>query len=256
MAVTIEKVAADYERAAAISEIRKMAAKIPYYLSNFRMNEMVKMFAKDCSIAMPWGCYDGERAAERFCLEDYGDRNDPEKQEALKGCMFIYDWNSEMLCVAEDMQTARGFWMSEGAETYGDHIHQYEHGLNSYWHFMKYGIDFIKEDGVWKFWHIQAFPLYRIPYNETWCSSIPYHGFLLRETHVNRLPLATPFVWTLDSILPSDQPYFPMPYKTFADVEPGYGYKLIPGYGGMIQKYSYGVIPTRKYGNGKDDTNG
>lgn len=231
-----ERVEYGLKKATAIQEIRNMAAKIPYFLSNHRAKEFEALWASEgVQIAMPWGCYDGPSAAKRFCF-DIGDRNDPDAAKNLAGHMCCYDWCSEMLQIADDLQTARSVWQSSGPETYGKDIYQHWHGGESYWHWMKYGIDFICEDGVWKFWHLSGFPLYRIPYNKSWTDSLPYNGWLLRETHTNHAPIiTTPFTWSLDSINPSDQPCPPLPYKTFADVAPGYGFENLPGYGSKLK---------------------
>lgn len=238
MSVTQAQVEAGLQKAIDLYEVRNLANKIPYYLSNFEMKEFVTLFTEDATIAMPWGTYDnsnGEKAAEICFLQDYGDRDDPAMQEILKGCGMIFEWGSEMLIFAEDGQTARGMWTSQGAESYGKYIYNRQQRGESFWSFHKFGIDFKKTLEGWKIWHMAVYVLYRIPCTGTWKDRHPYQGFLLNRTHCTNFPLTQPFVYAIDAMQPHDQPTPPQPYKTFSDVAPGYSWEYLPHYGRKIK---------------------
>ena len=58
--------------------------------------------------------------------------------------------------------------MSPGYETMG---HPQPDGSKKFiaeWIFLKYGIDFVKEDGKWKIWHMHTFVIFVCPYDKSW----------------------------------------------------------------------------------------
>lgn len=232
MAVTMEQVVATYEKAQAIHDIRNLVGRMNFYFSTYDMKKMIGLFSKrdDICIAMPWGCYDHnvEDPLGRLFLQDYGDRSDPATYEALRGCNFMMALDSEMIRIADDGETAHCMWQSEGIETYGYNIFRRDQAGDRYWLYIKYGIDFIKEDGEWKIWHLACYVLFRCPWDKCWVNGYPYRGYLVKETHTNRHPLVSPHTVLINSAYPPDQPEPPMPYKTFADIAPGYGYDLTP----------------------------
>ena len=60
--------------------------------------------------------------------------------------------------VAKDGMTAKALWWSPGMERGG-------------WAYGKYGVDFVKEDGVWKIWHLKWFRIFITPYNQSYTES-------------------------------------------------------------------------------------
>lgn len=36
------------------------------------------------------------------------------------------------------------------------------------WLWVRYGVDFIKEAGEWKIWHLQVFPFFKTPFDKRW----------------------------------------------------------------------------------------
>ncbi len=87
-----------------------------------------------------------------------------------------------MVEVAGDGQTAKGLWVVNGIES---GLVEPEHAKNMpEWMFekelvngkkvwmhnvyLKYGVDFIKQDGQWKIWHFHCFEVARAPYSLGW----------------------------------------------------------------------------------------
>lgn len=60
--------------------------------------------------------------------------------------------------VAKDGKTAKALWWSPGMERGG-------------WAYGKYAVDFVKEDGVWKIWHLKWFRIFITPYNQSYTES-------------------------------------------------------------------------------------
>jgi hypothetical protein len=69
------------------------------------------------------------------------------------GTLKMHMLTTALIQVAGDGQTAKGIWYSPGFLT--------EIGADgkpkSAWDFQRYGVDFIKEDGKWKIWHMVAY---------------------------------------------------------------------------------------------------
>lgn len=90
---------------------------------------------------------------------------------------------SPIIEVAGDGQTAKGMWLMSGLESgltspeaaKGAPDFMYEKnvtvdGKKVWMHtiFVKYGIDFIKQDGEWKIWHFHCFEVARSPFGLGW----------------------------------------------------------------------------------------
>ena len=141
----------------------------------------------------------------------HGDRNTPEDYEAIRGLMMIHEMSTDVIEVAADGKTARSIWISPGSETAPDAGKD-----KGAWCWGKYEVEFIKEDGQWKFWHMTLFPLFLTPYNRSWGEpalkmvgngEMPDMGDFCH-------PLEKPF-WTYgpDAIYPEDEPAIPEPYE-------------------------------------------
>lgn len=60
--------------------------------------------------------------------------------------------------VAKDGKTAKALWWSPGMERGG-------------WAYGKYGVDFVKEDGEWRIWHLKWFRIFITPFNQSYTES-------------------------------------------------------------------------------------
>jgi hypothetical protein len=73
------------------------------------------------------------------------------------GVGFGYEMNfltTPIIEIAGDGKTAKGLWYSPGVNTVGSIMEGGTTSMNGEWRMTKYGVDFIKEDGKWKIWHI------------------------------------------------------------------------------------------------------
>ncbi len=81
--------------------------------------------------------------------------------EALTpGALRMHTMFTPVIEIAGDGQTAEGVWDSFGPSVGNGN----EEGG---WFQAKYGVDFIKENGVWKIWHLQVYPIYTTDYNKS-----------------------------------------------------------------------------------------
>lgn len=71
------------------------------------------------------------------------------ERESTKGSFVWHTITTPVVEVAADRKTAKGVWYTPGI------VGGYEMGFN--WMFEKYGVDFVREDGVWKIWHMHVY---------------------------------------------------------------------------------------------------
>jgi hypothetical protein len=78
----------------------------------------------------------------------------------VPGALHVHSMLTPVIEIAADGNTARGVWDSFGpnianANEIGD------------WLWLKYGVDFVKEAGQWKIWHLQAYAIFSTPYDKS-----------------------------------------------------------------------------------------
>jgi hypothetical protein len=88
---------------------------------------------------------------------------DPDMDEATlkKGSLFTHPITTPVIEVAGDGKTGKGVWISPGYETGKDKAGK----PFACWCYIKYGCDFVKEDGVWKMWHYHVYRVFMTPWN-------------------------------------------------------------------------------------------
>lgn len=101
---------------------------------------------------------------------------------APAGKLLFHYVTTPMIEIAGDGQTAKGLWIVNGLEsglTDPEHAKsmpawmfekEMVAGKKVWMHnvYLKYGIDFIKQDGQWKIWHFHCFEIARAPYSMGW----------------------------------------------------------------------------------------
>jgi hypothetical protein len=102
---------------------------------------------------------------------------------APKGKLLFHYVTTPIIEVAGDGQTAKGLWIVNGLEsglTAPEHASKMPawlfepnvqvDGKKVWMHnvYLKYGVDFIKQDGEWKIWHFHCFEVARAPYSMGW----------------------------------------------------------------------------------------
>lgn len=81
-----------------------------------------------------------------------------------KGLLVEHTLTTPVLEIAADGQTAKGIWISPGHETF-----PIEEGTpKAHWSWGRYAVDFRKEEGKWKIWHLHVLTTFRTPYSDDW----------------------------------------------------------------------------------------
>ena len=206
------------ERLEAAQACRNLMGRYSYLHSAFRNKEFMELWSKrdDVSQTMPFGKFVGYEGVYQSYVGFHGDRYNPEDYEQLRGLMMIHEMCTDVIEVAADGKTARGIWISPGTETAPSPGKE-----KGSWCWGKYEVEFIKEDGVWKFWHMTLYPLFLTPYNRSWgqpALKMAGNGEM-PDMGPYCHPLEKPF-WEYgpDAIYPEDEPAVPQRYDSYPGI--------------------------------------
>jgi hypothetical protein len=125
--------------------------------------------------------------------------------------------------VAQDGQTAKGFWIAFGPGA-GASPNQMPDGsyFNAAWMGVKFGVDFIKEEGQWKLWHLATLLAFANSFDKSWvdqalaakANPMPARPAAPLEPGVRPIIEESAYAVTR---APKQQPKLPEPYQTFKD---------------------------------------
>jgi hypothetical protein len=99
--------------------------------------------------------------------EELGGKSDEEIWAV--GSNTVLNFTTPLIEVAFDGKTAKGMWY-----VYGSTTEVYSIGPKAAWNFGRCAVDFIKEDGVWKIWHMTMFTDIQCPVGGNWGSDKMY----------------------------------------------------------------------------------
>lgn len=145
------------------NECRKLMTRYCYSGYQRTWELVPEMFAKRDDIWIDcegFGVFEGRKGIETFFVKWHHSM-----EGDAKGIFSLHLLTSDIIEVAADGQTAHGLWISPGAEgrrRASDNQHE------AYWIWGLYAIDFIKEDGEWKFWHFRIPHLLLCDYHHSW----------------------------------------------------------------------------------------
>lgn len=137
------------------------------------------------------------------------------------GEMVMHQLTTPVIEIAEDGLTAQGAWYTPGNATFSEP----DGTVEAYWMYERYGMDFIKEDGVWKIWHLFVGTDLEIPVGAS-AKERPVDeepttywdegddGMNLRLTHTFQA-YSSRYNW-------SEYPPIPKPYRTFSETTSNY----------------------------------
>lgn len=191
-----------------VHEIQNLMGKYVFYHMAGLHKETAELFAQKTpgvkAEVGPLGIWEGTEGIKRFFVDYH------EYQQADRiGSMNIHTLTSPVIEVAKDGKTAKGIWISPGAE-----VIRPGGKKKAIWMWGKYGVDFVKEDGVWKFWHFHIYGCFMCSYEEGWLD-----GSNLGEPNVPaKLKADRPsnyhWQYTPTAVF-ENVPVPPQPYETF-----------------------------------------
>ena len=145
------------------SEIRKLMTRYAYYGYSRSWELVPEMFARRDDIWIDcegFGVFEGIKGIETFFIHWHHSM-----EGDAKGIVTLHTLTTDIIEVSADGSTARGLWISPGAEA---RRRQQDNALEAYWIWGLYAIDFIKEDGEWRFWHFRIPHLLLCDYHHSW----------------------------------------------------------------------------------------
>ena len=151
----------------------------------------------------------------------------------FKGGMMMHAMDTCVVEVAADGKTAKGCWISPGHESVyipdfdsipgwkkGDPVPENTPLISSCeWAWSKYQVDFIEEDGVWKFWKLRLWPIYKTDFYVPWTEHPDMDPVDFPFKHHKDLPQMN-WAWSADSVYPANEPEPPLPYDKYENAVP------------------------------------
>jgi len=160
---TVKSFKHEIERLQAINEIQNLMSRYEYLHMTNRNPDVIELYAKkvsDVRVSIKeMGYWEGRDAAQRA----WG--INPGSEDGYAGAMGIHPTTTPMIVIARDGKTAKGVWIGTGLVAGKDK----DTGKPKCgWEWDRYGVDFIKEDGKWKFWHFHIYTLFSSGWDDPW----------------------------------------------------------------------------------------
>lgn len=95
-----------------------------------------------------------------------------ENPTGRNGLLDLQALSSPVIEVAGDGQTAKGLWLAPSLAT---ECHPGDSRPGAHWVWLKFAVDFIKEDGKWYFWHYRILPSFNTSFEKSWVDSSLAH---------------------------------------------------------------------------------
>jgi hypothetical protein len=137
-------------------DVLNTADKHEYYHNDWaHADEIRNIWAQHHDDTVTWtnntDKYIGMKDLWRFYVENL-------KTQNLVGSLAYHMLTTPVIVIAGDGQTAKGIFMS-----FGNVAGSMGGSTMADWTEEKYGIDFVKEDGKWKIWHLRTYVEYYFP---------------------------------------------------------------------------------------------
>jgi hypothetical protein len=227
------------QRALDIAEVQNVMSKHAYYHSvGYHFQELEDIWVREdgsYAATASFGQNHGYLVGMKRIKQCYGKLNERNRKKNLErvhklypeienvkenegvGSLIMHTLTTPIIEVAGDGKTAKGMWYSPGQVT--------EVGPDgkpiAMWMWEKYGVDFVKEDGKWKLWHIHMYTDFAVPPGKSWIDLTAKSDFSSGGT-VERPPEMKPDIEkvTYKGWSPTTVPQFipmPEPYYTFSE---------------------------------------
>lgn len=200
------------ERIESYQQIQNVMGHYAYFHTANMHRECMELFALDTPgvrAEMMWGVYEGRDGLERL----YPGFHHWVDGDGV-GKMHMHALTTPVIEVSADAQTAKAVWISPGHETMS-----FTPGAENEaaWAWMKYGCDFIKENGEWKIWHLHCYGIFMAPYSKSWVEvamdempapDMPAH-------YLADKPPTSGWIYSPDKLYPKNEPTVPEPFDVW-----------------------------------------
>jgi hypothetical protein len=153
------------QRVEDIHEIHNLMGRYEYLHTAGLHEETAELFGKKTpgvkAEINDWGVYEGQNGIQKMFVKVH--KRYENTKEDRRGVMNMHALTTPVIEIAGDGKTAKAVWISPGHET-----SRKDGKLVATWRWVKYAVDFVKEDGQWRFWHFHVFGVFRTPYDKSW----------------------------------------------------------------------------------------
>jgi hypothetical protein len=232
------------QRAADILAIQNVASAHEYYHSAILHTEEIRdLWSKRDDVAWKNNTkyYPDRKSFWQFYAVDIH-HVDP------KGVLWYHMLTTPIIEVAGDGKTAKGIWMSFGNVT--DEAMRPEDGNIPQWAEEKYAMDFIKEDGKWKIWHLRTYVEFNSPFQKSWTEL----NFKAPKGASNEWPPSSPSTSQVSSQESKNTTASNASNVKAAETQPGLKGNYYLGYYPERQKPAFEPAPPAAYCTWKDTT--
>lgn len=194
-----------------IHQIQNLMGRLEFLHTAGMEKEAMQLFAlKTPGVSAEvanWGVYEGAEGIRRMSMGIHLAGG----EKARVGTMHLHTLTTPVIEVAGDGKTAKAVWISPGLET------DKQNGkFQAMWAWVKYGIDFIKEEGKWKIWHSHAYSIFMTPYEKSWVEAPPHTSTPMAVPDEIKPDRPSTYLWeySTDRIY-ENVPAPPEPYETW-----------------------------------------
>ncbi len=155
------------ERIQSDHDVRNIAAKFVLSLKGGLFEDAYECFALKTQGTRAeiekYGVYEGADKLKAYFVDYYG------KIGGKEGCFIEHELTTPIVEIAEDNQTAKAMFISEGilAIAPGNWMETHE-TARSLWQIGPWYMEFIKENGAWKIWHLTIYDEIETTYEQSW----------------------------------------------------------------------------------------
>lgn len=153
--------------------------------------------------------HDNEKKALEEMSRIYSDIKNIPENLGTGTDLVIHTQTTPVIEIAGDGKTAKGVWYSPGIGL-TPHFRDGKVNVEGIFFWEKYGVDFVKEDGRWKIWHMQMVYDFMPGIDKKWTD---FGSDDAQSTENTGWP---PKAWTPKTI-PELSPRLPEPYYTFSE---------------------------------------
>lgn len=210
----LAEVSLEAQRAKAAVEIQSVMGRYEFYYMAQRQDLMSDLWSKRPDASMD--IMGGAKLVNQPLWPDEIDPEAPGETQPT-GTFRVHALSTPVVEVAADCMTARATWISPGFDT-----DVRDGKANCSWCWIKYGCDFVREDGAWKLWHLTSYGIIHTDYYQSWGDKEPTP--LIRklgyapgsiETKSNFIPVErVDWTYAKDRV-PELEPVPPLPYDTW-----------------------------------------
>lgn len=206
------------DKVVALNEIHNLMGRYGHLGTLRGEGTLGDLFALDTagvSWKTPGGPVGTEAMSARFARPD---------EVPTPGVLRIHAMFSPVIEIAGDGKTAKGVW-----DSFGPNVPDPD--AIGGWLWLKYAVDFVREGGRWKIWHLQVYPVFNVPYDKSLTQNAREQEARLRAQPVQAPPppaasqlgyqSAPADLWRYDGKSVPRGPYIPEPYCHF-DPEKAY----------------------------------